>query len=186
MAGRTIRMITILVLFEFNRMVDSFICRTEKPWVFTTCSSLGKVPSCVLLVTLDGSSMTTFDGLYQEFVNGFRFPSYFGYNYNALIDCLTDLAWIPSTSYLVVIERADLLLAKERNDALQGLLEILCIVGNRWSSPIELGEWWDRKGIPFHTILMFEKHRDLRGFSRRLTNTELLDLKHLDAMPRPD
>ena len=123
--------------------------------------------------------MRTLTDLYQEFVQKFRFPSYFGNNYDALIDCLTDLQWLPSSSYLVVVEKADLLLENEHNDTLQGLLEILCLAGKRWSLPVELGEWWDRKGIPFHTILMFDEGRDLCRFYRRLTNIDLLDLKYL-------
>ena len=160
-------------------MIESLVYHTRKPWILVTCSSLENVPSDTLMIALDGSSMRNLTDLYKEFVRKFGFPSYFGNNYNALIDCLTDLQWLPSSSYLVVVEHAELLLENEGNDTLQGLLEILCLTGKHWSLPVELGEWWDRKGIPFHTILVFDKDRDLSRFYRRLTNSDLLDLKCL-------
>ncbi len=34
------------------------------------------------------------------------FPDWFGHNWDALADCLTDMSWLPADGYLVVLERA--------------------------------------------------------------------------------
>ena len=122
--------------------------------------------------------MRTLNEMFERFVSGFEFP-YFGYNYNALVDNLADLQWLPACGYVLIVENARYLLEKEREDALQGLLENLCIVSKEWAEPVTLGEWWDREGIPFHTILVFDEKHHLRDFYRRLKNVNLLDMQEI-------
>lgn len=38
-----------------------------------------------------------------------RFPAYFGYNWDALLDCLRDLEWLPDASRLIVFRHFDAL-----------------------------------------------------------------------------
>ena len=35
----------------------------------------------------------------------FRFPDWFGHNWDALADSLADLSWLPAPGYLLIIER---------------------------------------------------------------------------------
>jgi hypothetical protein len=43
------------------------------------------------LITIDGRRITDFDTFHQTFAEVFGFPSFYGRNMNAWIDCMTDL-----------------------------------------------------------------------------------------------
>lgn len=56
---------------------------------------------------LDGARMTEPQLLMQEFAKQLEFPDYFGHNWDALEDCLTDLGWLDEnlTHYVIWIDR---------------------------------------------------------------------------------
>src|SRR5438552_17320122 len=51
---------------------------------------------------LRGHKCRTSDQLFDEFGAALQFPEYFGENWDALNDCLTDLAWLPAAEYPLV------------------------------------------------------------------------------------
>lgn len=53
-----------------------------------------------------------------------HFPDWFGHNWDALGDCLTDMSWNPAPGYLVVLEHLDDLQASAPDDCAT-LLEVL-------------------------------------------------------------
>lgn len=115
--------------------------------------------------------MTTLEGLYREFKSKLHFPSYFGGNYNALDECITDLEWLPSNGYLLCIRNAESLLKDEPDSVFEGLLSVLRDAGEEWATPIKDGEEWDREGLPFHTMLELGE-TDLSGFRERARNLD--------------
>ena len=51
-----------------------------------------------------------FEGEYEIFEamnSSFRLPAYFGWNWDALYDCLSNLEWVTADRYLLLIENAD-------------------------------------------------------------------------------
>jgi RNAse (barnase) inhibitor barstar len=54
------------------------------------------------LFELDGELMSETAGLMAEFARVLRFPAYFGKNWDALSDCLTDLSWFDARSHFVL------------------------------------------------------------------------------------
>ena len=102
---------------------------------------------------LRSDKMRDFDGLFDEFASELRFPSYFGRNFNALEDCLSDLDWLPGAAYLLIIRNAVLLLANEEDADLAALMRLLVRVCEEWAQPVVAGEAWDRGAIPFHVLL---------------------------------
>jgi hypothetical protein len=60
-----------------------------------------------------------------------RFPDYFGYNWNALDECLCDLSWIPNKK--VIILHSDVPLQNNPSDC-RIYMEILQTSLNDWSN----------------------------------------------------
>ena|ERR1035437_1390290 len=100
---------------------------------------------------LRGKKMATVQSMFDEFAAALQFPYYFGSNWAAFDECLADLAWLPATAYVLTIWDSAALLAKESTEyeILFGILERVCV---EWSTPIAVGESWDRPAVPFHVV----------------------------------
>jgi hypothetical protein len=72
-----------------------------------------------------GSRCRTANGLFDELAAALQFPAYFGGNWNAVHDMLSDLSWLPAEAYLLVIEDADEVLADEADEVLAAGLGVL-------------------------------------------------------------
>jgi len=84
--------------------------------------------------------------LFDKIAGAMKFPSYFGRNWDALDECLSDLEWLPTTGFLLVVRRC----------------------GTFWrNSPISIGRliktWlfcaqqWAQQGTPFHLVLSLDE-----------------------------
>ena len=147
----------------------AFISTIKPPWLLMTQREITRrdVPNGMLLVEADAALMMNYEGLLREIAAVFQFPDYFGKNYNALNDCITDLDWLPAEGYLFVIKNSASLMIEESGDDLEVLLRILDKAGKEWATPVNIGEWWDREGLPFHTILQMSED-EMPGFQSRL------------------
>src|SRR6266852_9437625 len=67
---------------------------------------------------LRGMKMTTVSALFDEFAAALQFPSYFGENWDAFDECLTDLDWLPAEGYVLLITNSTHLLEAEPSDRL--------------------------------------------------------------------
>ena len=76
--------------------------------------------------------------LMQNIAEVLRFPDWFGHNWDALEDCLTDLSWNEAMGYVLLFEHA------KRGDDLGVLIDIL-----RSSA-----EWWAGRGKPFFAVFV--------------------------------
>lgn len=101
---------------------------------------------------LRGKKMMQLASLFDEFTAALQFPYYFGENWNAFDECITDLDWIPGDFYLLIITEAHLVLAQESNDRLQVLTRILDEAGNEWSLSTKDSEQFGHSAKAFHVI----------------------------------
>jgi len=59
------------------------------------------------------------------------FPDYFGQNWDALEECLTDLSWAPAAGYCILLDHLELLATSAPHD-LETALEIFRAVARQW------------------------------------------------------
>ncbi|WP_369744483.1 barstar family protein [Paenarthrobacter sp. AMU7] len=108
----------------------------------------------VVVRTLRGRKMRERQSLMDEVGAALQFPSYFGENWDALDECLSDLDWmLPVTSLALLIQDAEQVLADENPDQLQIFVSLLRNAISTFAEAVELGEVWDRPPIPFHVVL---------------------------------
>ena len=96
--------------------------------------------------------MTDADHAFYEFSDALLFPGYFGWNWDALSDCLEDLNWLPADGYLIVVENAPRLLSKSAEDQ-HTLFRILSRAVHHWASPLG-------KSVPFKVLLLCDRDEE--------------------------
>ena len=89
----------------------------------------------IVVARLDGTKMFDVDHALYEFSDALLFPGYFGWNWEALSDCLRDLNWLPADGYLVVVENAPRLLSSNAEDR-HTMFRILVRAVRHWASSL--------------------------------------------------
>jgi RNAse (barnase) inhibitor barstar len=101
---------------SFDLSIEAIIRGQAAPQIYHLAAD---VPGAVLaaqvaaaggeLFELDGELMSETAGVMAEFARVLRFPAYFGKNWDALSDCLTDLSWLDNaySHFVVVIDHWD-------------------------------------------------------------------------------
>jgi len=83
--------------------------------------------------TINGTHLAGKADLLRDLAGAFGFPSYFGHNWDALIDCWSDMFWLPARGYVCVLLNAEAF-AKIDPEAHKTLLSICQHVAERWLS----------------------------------------------------
>jgi RNAse (barnase) inhibitor barstar len=78
------------------------------------------------------------DALLTAIAQAMHFPDWFGHNWDALADCLTDLDWHAASGYVILLEHCDGIHGHAENDFVT-LLQV-------FSSSAEV---WRQQDIPF-------------------------------------
>jgi RNAse (barnase) inhibitor barstar len=52
---------------------------------------------------IDLTHITSKEGLLSALATAFQFPSHFGHNWDALVDCWSDLSWLPAKGYVTIL-----------------------------------------------------------------------------------
>jgi RNAse (barnase) inhibitor barstar len=82
---------------------------------------------------LRGNRCTGKDALLDEFARGLDFPDYFGKNWDALEDCLTDLEWLSAEAFVIIMTNADQIL-KNSPEEMKTFGGILASASRHWTS----------------------------------------------------
>lgn len=109
----------------------------------------------VVVRIVRGLKMQTQQALFDEVAAAFQFPDYFGENWNALDECLSDLSWIRAAGYVLLIRDSSYVLSQEKIQ-FSTFISVLANVAKQWSIPVMQGEAWDRPSKPFHIVLQGE------------------------------
>jgi RNAse (barnase) inhibitor barstar len=111
---------------------------------------------------MDGSLMSDSDGVFHQFYEHLKLPDYFGWNWNALRDCLRDFHWLNATLYLIAIDEAEKILRDEPGERAT-FFKILNDSAETWATAHpdpRTGE-----GTPFNVVFLCQPqfHKDLNG-----------------------
>lgn len=111
----------------------------------------------VVVRFLRGNKMVRLSSLYDEFAAALQFPYYFGENWNAFDECITDLEWMPGDVYVLIITDAKNVLGEESDDQFEALTNLLEAAGSEWSEPVETSEAWARPAVAFHVVFQCDE-----------------------------
>ena len=98
-----------------------------------------------LEVHIDLSACASKRDLLDRFAAALSFPSWFGHNWDAMHDCLTDLSWLPASAYRVVLSHPGLLRQHEP-ETLASALQVLA----------DAAAFWATEGIAFTVNIIDE------------------------------
>ncbi|HLW99456.1 MAG TPA: barstar family protein [Candidatus Acidoferrales bacterium] len=99
---------------------------------------------------IDAGHTQSVSPLLDRFAEAMNFPSYFGLNWDALLDLLQDLSWDSAKGYVLTLSNADPLLRLE-NNGFSVLLRVLESAIRSWRDG--RGEYGERTdAVPFHVI----------------------------------
>lgn len=116
---------------------------------------------------LRGRKMPTVTDLFDECAAALQFPSYFGENWAAFHECLTDLSWLQASAYVLIITNASKFLMEEDIEEIRHFVSVSKSVAEAWSIANHPGSTWDHSEIPFHVVLQ-EEVRDGEALRLRL------------------
>ncbi|MGB7364436.1 MAG: barstar family protein [Rhodococcus sp. (in: high G+C Gram-positive bacteria)] len=101
-----------------------------------------------------GRKMRTTSDLFNEFSAALQFPRYFGENWAAFDECLSEPESLPpGKGYIIVVTEPNEVLAEEETRLFDIFAESLTSAAQVFGESIELGESWDRAAVAFHVVL---------------------------------
>lgn len=98
--------------------------------------------------------------LFSAISESFKFPDYFGHNWDAVDECLSDLEWLQKPQWILLFKDADQLLKKEKIKEFAILIELLNDVSKEWASPQDYGLNHTLSCKPFHLIFQAKKENE--------------------------
>lgn len=126
----------------------------------------------VQLLVIDGNKCKTKDLLLLEFSEKLKFPSYFGNNWDAFDECMSDLEWLPANNYVLIIKNAINILSDdvEELDVFLNLLNKLTKYLSGRNSEHNAGQ-----SASFHVVFLCDKY-DRQKLFERLQKLEKIEI----------
>lgn len=127
----------------------------QPPFIIFTKALVADVDSSgQKIYEIDCGHLTNEQDLIDEFAKIFSFPDYFGGNWNAWWDCMTDLSEEYQTSTVVLLKEFDVLTEKLSKEEINHFLVLLRDVSVFWAIPVEGDDRYiDHSSISFKYIL---------------------------------
>ncbi len=98
---------------------------------------------------IHGTALHTEEQLLIAIAKEMKFPEYFGLNWDALDECLCDMAsWLPSKGYVLFFHDAEEFW--QRSSRIAGMFV---------ESWLYAAEEWGRENAPFHLVFLWEDAR---------------------------
>lgn len=111
-----------------------------------------------------GSKMRNLKGFFAEISAVFQFPYYFGENWNAFNDCMSDLCWLQSPKYLLFITNAEQLLLEEDEQEMNRFINSMDFIIAGWGGDNENLATMGRGKTDFKLVLQGSNFRNNFNF----------------------
>lgn len=85
----------------------------------------------LFVVRIDLARLASKTGLLGRAARALKFPEWFGKNWAALNDCLTDLSWLDGNGWVIIFENAKAL-AERKPQVFQNAVEVFQSASNHW------------------------------------------------------
>ncbi len=95
----------------------------------------------LVVVRIDLARLASKTGLLGRAARALRFPEWFGKNWDALNDCLTDLSWLDGKGWVIIFENAKSL-SERKPQVFQNAVEVFQ----------SASDYWRRAGKPFWVL----------------------------------
>lgn len=82
------------------------------------------------VVEFDGADWRSPNALFGSFAVALRFPSYFGYNFDAFNECLSEDSQVPEQGLVIVIRRVDWTVRNLGHDLVQVVVDLLSLASH--------------------------------------------------------
>ena len=136
---------TVLLVLQAGQRVESVV----------------RTPDKFVVRVIRGRRCRSTGELFAEIAGALEFPDYFGNNWDALEECLTDLEWLSGRGYVLLFTDAELILSDEE-DEFATFLEVLNDAGEAWASGEAEPQGDGAK--PFHSLLtVAERNKSKRA-----------------------
>lgn len=118
-----------------------------------------------------GKKSKTAPDFFKEIGAALQFPYYFGENWDALDECITDLSWLDGEAYLLMVNQANLILQDATPKEFQILMEVLSDAHQTWlTQPQIVNE--NEHPTAFNILLgCTDEHRS--ALTQRLTDSRV-------------
>lgn len=118
--------------------------------------------------TIRGNKSKTLQSFLDECAAALQFPYYFGENWAAFDECITDLDWLEGDAYLLMVNNASSLLSEAHPEDFETLLQILAKANEEWLTPNAYIPR-NRNPTPFHVVFQCSVE-DILTFTQQLTS----------------
>lgn len=143
------------MIFEFTNLQRPYFHITESSkYEIKTKFSKEVITEKHVVKEVLGNKCMSYEELLSEFSESLEFPDYFGFNWNALDECLNDLDWLGGNSYLLIIYDTELVLLDDDNN-FKILVSILQRSVDEWTFGRNYDEF-PTPPTPFHVLFHCE------------------------------
>ncbi len=109
-----------------------------------------------MLTVIDGQNCKSEAEFFSELSQKLEFPPYFGRNWDAVDECITDLEWLSGNGYVIVVDHSEDLFVHDEI-AYNIFIRAMKWAGEQWGTP-QTGQW-ARPAVPFHVVLAVEEDK---------------------------
>jgi len=96
------------------------------------------------IADVDADRLASREDLFRWLAQAMKFPSYFGWNWDAAHECLADLEWLPAKGYVLVMRNAESFWRRLPREAAT-LLEVC----------LSAAGYWRRDNVPFRIVFIW-------------------------------